>query len=98
MSVSASKAKRDAKKAAKAAEGKTKRLTKKEKEKLENQDEGDSAADAISKLKLQMDKDGLSDRVTTGVLDSLVTSRDIKMSSVSLLFHGKVLIQDSTWN
>jgi ATP-binding cassette, subfamily F, member 2 len=96
MSVSASKAKRDAKKAAKAAEGKTKRLTKKEKEKLENQDEGDSAADAINKLKLQMDKDGLSDRVTTGVLDSLVTSRDIKMSSVSLLFHGKVLIQDST--
>lgn len=97
MSVSASKAKREAKKAAKLAEGKTKKkLTKKEKEKLETQDEGDTAAEAIEKLKLQQDKDGLSDRVTTGVLDSLVTSRDIKLSSVSLLFHGKVLIQDST--
>jgi ATP-binding cassette subfamily F protein 2 len=97
MSVSASKAKRDAKKAAKLADGKTKKkLTKKEKEKLENQDDGETAAEAIEKLKLQQDKDGLSDRVTTGVLDSLVTSRDIKMSSVSLLFHGKVLIQDST--
>lgn len=29
-------------------------------------------------------------------MDSLETSRDIKLSSVSLLFHGKVLIQDST--
>lgn len=97
MSVSASKAKREAKKAAKLAEGKTKKkLTKKEREKLENQGEGETAAEAIEKLKLQQDKDGLSDRVTTGVLDSLVTSRDIKMSSVSLLFHGKVLIQDST--
>ena len=97
MSISASKAKREAKKAAKLAEGKTKKkLTKKEKEKLENQDEGDTAAEEIAKLKLQQDKHGLSDRVTTGVLDSLVTSRDIKLSSVSLLFHGKVLIQDST--
>lgn len=97
MSVSASKAKREAKKAAKAVDGKTKKkLTKKEREKLESQDSPESAADEIAKLKLQQDKDGLSDRVTTGVLDSLVTSRDIKMSSVSLLFHGKVLIQDST--
>ena len=47
-------------------------------------------------MKLQTDEHGLSDRVTTGVLESLVTSRDIKLSSVSLLFHGKVLIQDST--
>lgn len=46
-------------------------------------------------MKLQQDKDGLSDRVVTGVLSSLETSRDIKLSSVSLLFHGKVLIQDS---
>lgn len=97
MSVSASKAKRDAKKAAKLAEGKSvKKMTKKEREKLENQETPESAADEIAKLKLQQDKDGLSDRVTTGVLDSLVTSRDIKLSSVSLLFHGKVLIQDST--
>ncbi|KAG7825228.1 hypothetical protein KL909_001520 [Ogataea angusta] len=96
--VSASKAKREAKKAAKAAEGKlkTKKLTKKEKEKLESGGDASSAADEIEKLKLQQDKDGLSDRVTTGVLDSLETSRDIKMSSVSLLFHGKVLLQDSS--
>ena len=47
-------------------------------------------------MKLQTDEHGLSDRVTTGVLESLETSRDIKLSSVSLLFHGKVLIQDST--
>ncbi|KAG7698158.1 hypothetical protein KL930_001820 [Ogataea haglerorum] len=96
--VSASKAKREAKKAAKAAEGKlkTKKLTKKEKEKLESGGDVSSAADEIEKLKLQQDKDGLSDRVTTGVLDSLETSRDIKMSSVSLLFHGKVLLQDSS--
>ncbi|GMG20795.1 unnamed protein product [Ambrosiozyma monospora] len=95
--ISASKAKREAKKAAKAKEGKlkTKRLTKKEKEKLAQQGDVESAADQINKLKLQQDKDGLSDRVVTGVLDSLVTSRDIKLSSVSLLFHGKVLLQDS---
>ncbi|GMM31171.1 ATP-binding cassette family ATPase [Martiniozyma asiatica (nom. inval.)] len=98
MSISASKAKREAKKAAKAADGKLKKkkLTKKEQEKLEAEDDVVSAADEINKLKLQQDKDGLSDRVVTGVLDSLETSRDIKMSSVSLLFHGKVLIQDST--
>lgn len=96
MSVSASKAKREAKKAAKLAEGKgKKKLTKKEKEKLEAGDEVVSATEEIEKLKLQQDKDGLSDRVVTGVLDSVPTSRDIKMSSVSLLFHGKVLIQDS---
>lgn len=84
MAVSASKAKRDAKKA---ASGK-----KTKKDKVESVD---AAADEIQKLKLQQDKEGISDRVTTGVLDSLETSRDIKLSSVSLLFHGKVLIQDS---
>ncbi|KAH3668300.1 hypothetical protein OGAPHI_002054 [Ogataea philodendri] len=96
--VSASKAKREAKKAAKAAEGKlkTKKLTKKEKEKLEAEGDVTSTAEEIEKLKLQQDKEGMSDRVTTGVLDSLETSRDIKMSSVSLLFHGKVLLQDSS--
>ncbi|CAM9015807.1 unnamed protein product [Wickerhamomyces anomalus] len=84
MAVSASKAKRDAKKA---ASGK--------KTKKDKVDSVDAAADEIQKLKLQQDKEGISDRVTTGVLDSLETSRDIKLSSVSLLFHGKVLIQDS---
>lgn len=80
--MSASKAKRDAKKV---ASGK----------KVKNQKTDEEAAEAVSRLKLQQDKDGLSDRVTTGVLSSLATSRDIKLSSVSLLFHGKVLIQDS---
>ncbi|GME78539.1 unnamed protein product [[Candida] boidinii] len=93
-SVSASKAKREAKRAA--AGKKPKKLTKKEQEKLDNQDVDETAAESIAKLKLQQDKDGISDRVVTGVLDSLVTSRDVKLSSVSLLFHGKVLLQDST--
>jgi len=54
------------------------------------------ASDAIKKLKLQEDEHGLSDRVTTGVLASLESSRDVKIISTSLVFHGKVLIQDST--
>ncbi|CDK29703.1 unnamed protein product [Kuraishia capsulata CBS 1993] len=85
MSVSASKAKREAK-----------RLAAGKKPKKAVKSDAESAAEEIAKLKLQQDKDGLSDRVTTGVLDSLATSRDIKISSLSLLFHGKVLIQDST--
>lgn len=96
--VSTSKAKRDAKKAEReskrAAAGKPVRKSKK-KDDSEECDETDATAEEISKLKLQQDKDGISDRVVTGVLDSLETSRDIKLSSVSLLFHGKVLIQDS---
>ncbi|KAH3677048.1 hypothetical protein WICMUC_001954 [Wickerhamomyces mucosus] len=84
MAVSASKAKREAKKA---ASGK--------KSKKEKSSEVDETAKELEQLKLQQDKDGISDRVTTGVLDSLATSRDIKLSSVSLLFHGKVLCQDS---
>ncbi|VEU20047.1 DEKNAAC100557 [Brettanomyces naardenensis] len=96
MPVSASKAKREARKAKKAQEGKvsTKRLSKKEKDKLKG-DGTDEATRKIASMKLQQDKDGISDRVTTGVLESLATSRDIKMSSVSLLFHGRVMIQDS---
>ena len=50
----------------------------------------------VKKLTAQMDKHGLSDRVTTGVLASLEASRDVKITSASLVFHGKVLIQDST--
>ena len=52
--------------------------------------------DKVKDLTNQMDKHGLSDRVTTGVLTSLESSRDVKLTSVSLVFHGKVLIQDST--
>jgi ATP-binding cassette subfamily F protein 2 len=51
--------------------------------------------DTVKKLTDQMDKHGLSDRVTTGVLSSLATSRDVKIGSVSLVFHGKVLLQDT---
>lgn len=51
---------------------------------------------SVKKLTAQMDKHGLSDRVTTGVLASLRQSRDVKITSASLVFHGKVLIQDST--
>lgn len=50
----------------------------------------------VKKLTEQMDKHGLSDRVTTGVLASLAASKDVKITSVSLVFHGKVLITDTT--
>jgi ATP-binding cassette subfamily F protein 2 len=50
----------------------------------------------VEKLTAQMDKHGLSDRVTTGVLSSMEASRDVKVTSASLVFHGKVLITDST--
>ena len=50
----------------------------------------------IKRLANQMDKHGLSDRVTTGVLSSLKASRDVKVTSVSLVFHGRVLITDTT--
>ncbi|QFZ29521.1 putative ABC transporter ATP-binding protein [Clavispora lusitaniae] len=100
MSVSASKAKREQKRAereaAKAASGKSLRKTKKQAAKDAEEKDIDDAAAQIAKLKTQTDEHGLSDRVTTGVLESLETSRDIKISSLSLLFHGKVLIQDST--
>ncbi|KEF57888.1 ABC transporter ATP-binding protein ARB1 [Exophiala aquamarina CBS 119918] len=58
-----------------------------------------TGADKMEKVKQlteQMDKHGLSDRVTTGVLASLEASRDVKITSASLVFHGKVLIADST--
>lgn len=50
----------------------------------------------VSRLTAQMDKHGLSDRVTTGVLSSVESSRDVKITSASLVFHGRVLITDST--
>lgn len=94
---SASKAKREAKKAErdakKIAAGKPVKNASKSEDGEASKVE--KTAEELEKMKLQMDEDGLSDRVVTGVLDSLKTSRDIKISSVSLLFHGKVLIQDS---
>ena len=47
------------------------------------------------KLGLQEDKHGISDRVTTGVLASLEASKDVKITSASLVFHGKVLFNDT---
>jgi ATP-binding cassette subfamily F protein 2 len=52
--------------------------------------------DVVKKLADQMDKHGLSDRVTTGVLSSLKQSRDVKITAASLVFHGRVLITDTT--
>lgn len=97
--VSSSKAKRDAKRVEregkKAEAGKTVRKFGKTKDTSDQKDESEQTAENLSAMKLQQDEEGISDRVVTGVLDSLQTSRDIKLSSVSLLFHGKVLIQDS---
>lgn len=56
----------------------------------------DAKMKEVEKLTAQMDKHGLSERVTTGVLSSLPSSRDAKITSASLVFHGKVLITDST--
>ena len=57
---------------------------------------GSQISDKVSKLALQEDKDGISDRVTTGVLASQEASRDVKITSASLVFHGKVLFNDTT--
>ncbi|KAL9111107.1 MAG: hypothetical protein Q9227_004370 [Pyrenula ochraceoflavens] len=66
---------------------------------LPNDDQPATTGDKMNKVKNlteQMDKHGLSDRVTTGVLASIPSSRDIKISSASLVFHGKVLFNDTT--
>lgn len=52
--------------------------------------------DEVKRLAEQMDKHGISDRVTTGVLSSTATSKDVKITSTSLVFHGRVLVTDST--
>lgn len=57
---------------------------------------GDDKMDEVKRLADQMDKHGISDRVTTGVLSSVASSRDVKITSASLVFHGRVLITDST--
>lgn len=50
----------------------------------------------VKKLAEQMDAHGISDRVTTGVLASQEASRDVKITSASLVFHGRVLLGDTT--
>ncbi|KAI1852377.1 hypothetical protein JX265_003856 [Neoarthrinium moseri] len=52
--------------------------------------------DKAKRLAEQRDRDGLTDRVTTGVLASTQQSKDVKIISTSLTFHGRVLITDST--
>lgn len=120
--VSASKAKREAERAAKRAAGGDDKPKKTAASKLAtpggskagskatsqatskassvNGDDDDQVDPAqlarLEKLALQEDEHGLSDRVTTGVLASLESSRDTKVTSVSLVFHGRVLIQDAT--
>lgn len=100
--VSASKAAREAKRA---AEGKPKKtLASKASSKNASKASsvnGDAAEDLelneeVRKLTMQEDKHGLSDRVTTGVLASLPASRDVKITSASLVFHGRVLFNDTT--
>jgi len=112
--VSASKAAREAKRA---ADGKAPKKTAASRAKASanaseatskassiNGDDDDDQVDVdqekinaeIAKLTMQEDKHGLSDRVTTGVLSSLPSSRDVKITSASLVFHGKVLFNDTT--
>jgi ATP-binding cassette subfamily F protein 2 len=104
--VSASKAAREAKRAAdpnaKPKKTATSKLSSKANSKnasKANSEDGDEDLELneeVKKLTMQEDKHGLSDRVTTGVLASLVQSRDVKIISASLVFHGKVLFNDST--
>lgn len=105
--VSASKAARDAKRAAEGKDKPKKSLASKSKKSGTSTPLLDAEGnplpedqqlkeEEIQRLAAQMDKHGLSDRVTTGVLTSLAASRDVKITSVSLVFHGRVLIQDTT--
>ncbi|KAF2404621.1 hypothetical protein EJ06DRAFT_487521 [Trichodelitschia bisporula] len=105
--VSASKAARNAKRAADGKEPKktaasklsskanSKAASKANSDAEDSDGEVDFVDEKVKKLALQEDKDGLSDRVTTGVLASLEASRDVKITSASLVFHGKVLINDT---
>lgn len=63
---------------------------------LDAEDQDESVTNGVDKLALQEDKDGVSDRVTTGVLASMKQNRDVKITSASLVFHGRVLFNDST--
>ncbi|TGJ88081.1 hypothetical protein E0Z10_g628 [Xylaria hypoxylon] len=52
-------------------------------------------ADKVKRLADQKDSQGLSDRITTGVLASIPSSRDVKIISASLTFHGRVLLNET---
>ncbi|KAI8626334.1 ABC transporter ATP-binding protein ARB1 [Xylariaceae sp. FL1651] len=51
--------------------------------------------DRVKRLADQKDAQGLSDRITTGVLASIESSRDVKIISASLTFHGRVLLSET---
>ncbi|KAH8909218.1 hypothetical protein BR93DRAFT_876803 [Coniochaeta sp. PMI_546] len=103
--VSSSKEKRMAKKAAEGKNAAASAAASDNEEQLDahgnpiQSDEPATGADkmeTVKKLTEQVDKFGISDRVVTGVLASTPTSKDVKIISVSLVFHGRVLITDST--
>ena len=107
MAPSASKEKRLAKKAAegklKGSKGKAKKNEEPELDAHGNPIVDENAftttgdkQEQVDRLANQMDKHGISDRVTTGVLSSVKSSKDVKITSTSLVFHGRVLITDST--
>lgn len=50
----------------------------------------------IKALADQKDKEGLTDRITTGVLASTPASKDVKIISATLTFHGRVLLNETT--
>lgn len=50
----------------------------------------------IKNLADQKDKEGLTDRITTGVLASTPASKDVKIISATLTFHGRVLLNETT--
>ncbi|PSN71085.1 hypothetical protein BS50DRAFT_570495 [Corynespora cassiicola Philippines] len=106
--VSASKAARQAKRAADGKEPKktaaskvSSRAASKNASKASSVNGDDVAEDLelneeVKKLTMQEDDKGISDRVTTGVLASLAASRDVKITSASLVFHGRVFFNDTT--
>lgn len=49
----------------------------------------------VKRLADQKDAHGLSDRITTGVLASIPSSRDVKIISATLTFHGRVLLSET---
>ncbi|KAK7910988.1 ABC transporter [Apiospora marii] len=104
--VSSSKEKRLAKKAADAAEGKGEKKTLASRSKANSKaaskassvagDDDEEQKAKIEALAAQADKEGLSDRITTGVLASTPTSKDVKIITATLTFHGRVLLNETT--
>ncbi|KAL2878331.1 ABC transporter ATP-binding protein arb1 [Colletotrichum sp. CLE4] len=94
--VSSSKEKRLAKKAAAAGPKKGAKNASTTASSVNGDEPAGNDAEEIKRLADQMDKHGISDRVTTGVLSSTQASRDVKITSASLVFHGRVLFNDTT--